>query len=93
MQLRLCFEYSSTVIYIPDGYVDSTEQLQEDFLDWVTHQPACWVNGPGHTLALGYGEDEFLTFVNNVVLSDSKEKAYFLSDARKPNKVKAVLNF
>lgn len=93
MELLLQFDYSSSVVYIPDGYVYSIEQLQEDFLDWVSDQPECWVNGPGHIAALSYGKEEFLAFVNDVILMESKEKAYFISDAHKHSRARRILRF
>lgn len=93
MKLLLSFEYSSYLVYIPDGYVYSTRKLQEEFLDWVSDQPECWVNGPGNKAALSYSEEHFLAFVNNVILMESKEKAYLISDKHKHSRAKAVLRF
>ncbi len=73
MNIELKFDYDSSVIYIPDGCVFDAKELQQSFLEWMQNQPECIIKS-----GYSYNEEDFLRYINNVMLKNSKEKAYFL---------------
>lgn len=78
MKVNLCFDYYSKIIYIPDGYITDLKKMQHSFFEWMDSQPPCLVDK-----GVSYDEDDFLKYVNNEVLMESREKAYVLSDESK----------
>ena len=93
MTVELRFDYDSRVIYIPDGYVDDLKILQSSFLDWMQEQPECIVCAPDMQVGYSYNEDDFLRYINSVVLKNSNEKAYFALNQSIKNKNKFVIVF
>lgn len=93
MNIELKFDYYSRTIHIPDGYIHDLKQLQISFLEWMQHQPECIVNTPNNRFGYSYNEDDFLKYVNSVILRNSNEKAYFLSLLNKKNKKRLVIEF
>ena len=93
MNVELRFDYDSRVIYIPDGYVDDVKILQSSFLDWMQEQPECIVCAPDTQVGYSYNEDDFLRYINNVVLKNSNEKAYFVFNQFSTNKNIFVIVF
>lgn len=77
----LRFDYHCATLHIPDGYVGMGDDLQKEFLEWVEDQPGCVVKGLNGVLALSYNEVDFLKYTNEVLLKNSKEKAYLLPDS------------
>lgn len=76
MNIKLKFDFYTKIIYIPDGYIDNLHKLQLEFLDWVSRQSECLTDSCG----LSYDAEDFLKYVNDVVLENSREKAYFLQN-------------
>ena len=93
MNVELKFDYYSRMIYIPDGYVDDVKILQSSFLDWMQEQPECIVCAPDMQMGYSYNEDDFLRYINNVVLKNSHEKAYFIFNKSPKNKNTFVIVF
>lgn len=81
------------MIYIPDGYIQDLEQLQADFDEWVYRQPECWVEWQYGGEVCAFNEDEFLRYVNEIVLKDSSEKACFIEVSKENQKCKNILYF
>lgn len=92
MNIELKFDYHSCVVYIPDGYIQDVYELQKDFLEWIEDQPTCIIKTPENLLVLSYDEKDFIKYLNDVVLKDSNEKAYFLTKKACITK-KKTLNF
>lgn len=93
MNVELKFDYYSRMIYIPDGYVYDVKILQSSFLDWMQEQPECIVCAPDTQVGYSYNEDDFLRYINSVVLKNSNEKAYFALNQSIKNKNKFVIVF
>ncbi len=79
MLLKLRFTYDSYIIHIPDGFVGDLKKLQFDFLDWMYEQPDCKIFFPSGDYVCTYGPEDFVRYLNEVVLKDVNEVAY-LSD-------------
>lgn len=78
MNLLLKFDYYSCVVYMPDGYVTNFPKLQLDFFEWLyNHSEFIKENFRGN-VGISYNEREFLDYLNDVVLSNSSEKAYII---------------
>lgn len=91
MNVDLMFDFYSHTIYIPDGYVSSLANLQTNFLNWIHDQPEYIVSLPDKQIAYSYDEYAFIKYVNNILLVNSNEKAYFVTKLNK--KSKHVLKF
>ena len=83
MNIELKFDYYSRMIFIPDGHVYDIKILQSSFFDWMQQQSECIISAPNMQLGFSYNEEDFLRFVNSVVLKNSKEKAYFINKSNK----------
>ena len=93
MNIELKFDYYSRMIHIPDGYVYDINILKCSFFDWMQQQPECIICAPNMHLGMSYNEEDFLRFINSVILKNSKEKAYYISDQPRPNSKRAVIDF
>lgn len=82
MKILLKFDIVSYTVYIPDGYVHDTKQLEKDFLDWLEDHPA-YCSAPGQRGGMCYDGDTFLLYLNEVLLADSRERAYFVDQQNK----------
>lgn len=82
MNVILKFDIESYVVYIPDGYVHDVRSLQEDFFDWLQNQQVYCLS-PGRPISICYNADTFLQYLNEVVLFDSRERAYFVDQRNK----------
>ncbi len=76
MYIKLKFDYYSCNIYIPDCYLNNFENLQENFLEWMYEQPECFLNLKSSKIGYSYNENDFIKYLNTVILSDCNEKAY-----------------
>lgn len=78
MNVELRFDYYSRNLYIPDGYIYDLKKIQEDFFDWLQEQSGCIIRLRKKGYAYSYNENDFERFINEVILKDSQEKAYFV---------------
>lgn len=92
MNIELKFDYYSKIVFIPDGYVSSIEKLKLSFLNWVERNPNCILIDSNHSIVLSYNENDFILFLNTVVLKNSNEKAYFLNE-NKSSKIHGLIKF
>ncbi len=76
MIVALQFDCRTAYVTMPDGYAPDKNTLRQAFMSWVYDNPACMRTYGGHTV-YAYDETDFLTFVNTVLLADSRERAYF----------------
>ncbi len=78
MYIELDFDFYSAVVFLPDGMLGKMDDLQESFLEWVSDQPDCLIELPGHILGLRYNEEDFIKYVNEELLKDYNERAYLV---------------
>lgn len=81
MNILVKFEATHFVLYIPDGYVYDLELLQNDFLKWIEDQSVYRVL-PGQKTGICYNANTFLQYLNEVVLLNSGERAYFIKHSK-----------
>ena len=93
MKIVLRIASVSQILYVPDGFIENIHNTQEDFFDWLDEQPENWVESPKGRLALRYTFDDFLRFVNEAVLENCSERAYFVTDKETAVKGMPVLKF
>jgi hypothetical protein len=82
MVIRIKFDYYGKTVFIPDGYIADVNKLQTDFLKWVKDQPGCITEVNG-IAGLSYDADDFLCYINQVILAAAEEKAYFTEHTNK----------
>ena len=82
MIINIKFDYYGKTVFIPDGYITDVNKLQTDFLEWVKDQPDCITEVNG-IAGLSYDADDFLCYINQVILAAAKEKAYFTDHTNK----------
>ena len=82
MKIHLIFDVAKYMIYVPDGYIIDTKQLQMDFFEWCETQEEAFSIAPGKRFGWSYSKELFLRYINEVVLSESREKAYFIDYQR-----------
>ena len=87
MNILLKFDHGSHILRVPDGYVWDLHKVYWDFFEWIEDQPENITN-----FGIAYNETDFLRYINDVVLSESKETAYFLPKT-KNMKVHRKLSF
>lgn len=92
MSIKIEFDYHSVIVFIPDGYIDNVCKLQEKFLEWVEEQPNCIIKDSSGVIVLAYDEKDFLKYINEVVLQNTNEKAYFVQN-KKQIKVNRTIKF
>lgn len=85
MNLRLKFDYSTDMIYIPDGYIEDLKLFQSKFFEWLYENPDCMIYDKKGTPAYSYNATTVLDYINREVLYASREKAYFISERRSQN--------
>lgn len=93
MNVRLKFDHSSDVIFIPDGYITDIKLTHLRFFDWLYDNPAYMTSDEkGHTM-YRYDASAFLSYVNQVVLSSCREKAYLIPPTKQVNGKIVTLEF
>lgn len=80
MNVLLEFDYSYHLIYIPDGYVLDIRKVQLDFFKWLYRQEKNMLASNTGQMGCAYSADDFLEYINNVVLKDTRECAYFIAN-------------
>ena len=80
MKIHLVFDISHSILYVPDGYVSDLKALQNGFFDWCDTQEDAYVAEPGKLFYWCYSKELFLRYINEEVLRESREVAYFVDD-------------
>lgn len=78
MNVLLKFDYESHLLHIPDGYVSSLQTIYENFFPWLYNQEKNMVETSDGGIGCAYNASDFLEYVNNIVLANHNERAYFL---------------
>ena len=105
MILLLDFGHYVKYVHVPDGYMDhlkdrKTDDLirfEDDFFTWVDQHEEYIryldsIDG-GQLKGYCYGAKDVLRYINEVILADSEEKAYFTSKAMLRKEKSGVLYF
>lgn len=90
MNIELRFDYYSCVVFIPDVINIDTKKIQQSFLDWVSDQPEC-ISGK-KVMILSYDENDFIRYVNDVLLNGIGGKAYKVNNL-KHKRINGVIKF
>jgi len=80
MIIDLRFDQDESSIYVPDGYIEDIEKLQNNFLDWIISK---------NQSCICYNSDDFLCYLNTVVLSGN-EVAFYKKSKNKKSHVTIV---
>ena len=105
MIFKLDFGYYVKLMHVPDGYMDYLRYRKKDdliqfenaFDDWIDQHEEYVryfdsIDG-GQIKGRCYGPDDVLRYVNEVILVNSEEKAYFTSKAMLRKEKSGVLYF
>ncbi len=76
MFVKLKFDLHECNVYIPDGCLNNLENLQKNFFEWMYEQPECYME---QKFGYSYNENDFIKYLNTVLLKDYHEKAYLCS--------------
>lgn len=93
MIIELRFDYYLCALYVPNGVIRDISTLQKSFFDWVAEQASCINVTSSGNLAYCYDENDFLRYLNDVVLEKYCEKAYFVQPQKVNTKYKITLKF
>ena len=93
MVIELRFDYASSFVAVPDGYITSGKELQKSFLAWVEDQPENIVITKDGRAAVGYSDEDIIKYLNSVLLRDSKEKAYLITKEKVRKPIKFSISF
>ena len=75
---------------MPDGYVTNAKELRDNFLTWCSDQKEAYIFPKNKYMVLRITTDLFLKYLNEEILGNSNEVAYFV-DNKQPQKSKALL--
>lgn len=78
MNVLLQFDYEDHLLHIPDGYISDIHRTHQEFYSWLYQQEKNMVESANGYLGCAYCADDFLEYVNTVVLKNSNERAYFI---------------
>lgn len=78
MNILLVFDYESRLLHIPDGYIEDIEKTHREFFPWLYRQARNMTDSGGYA----YNAEDFLRYINSVILRDSNECAYFIQRGR-----------
>ena len=93
MVIELRFDYASSFVAVPDGYITSGKELQKSFLAWVEDQPENIVITKDGRAAVSYGDEDIMKYLNSVLLCDSREKAFLIPKEKVRNPVNFTISF
>ena len=93
MVIELRFDYASSFVSVPDGYMTSGKEMQKSFLAWVEDQPENIVITKNGRAAVSYGDEDIIKYLNSVLLCDSREKAYMIPKEKVRNPVNYAISF
>ena len=78
MNIKLEFDFDTYTVSVPDGYISNVAKMQIEFLEWMHEQPECISQDKKGRLGFSYSADTVLKYINDVILCESNEKAYFV---------------
>ena len=80
MNIILEFDYYSKIMYIPDGYINDLKEVYLNFFEWLYDESDCYTES---MLGVNYDEQDFIRYINEVILIESREKAYIVQEDKK----------
>lgn len=92
MNIIIKFDFDEHGVYIPDGYIQNIEEFQRDFILWMEDQKQCIVCN-NERLNYSFNVETVLDYINNVILSDSRERAYIIQLERNRKKRVRTISF
>lgn len=94
MNVILKFDYYKRIVYIPDGYIKNLEKTHLQFFEWMYAQPEYRIYDEGDDeFGVEYDSDDFLRYLNEMVLAKSNEKAHYVTDKKFFLKRMPILKF
>ena len=92
VKLQFCYEQDSRLAYIPNEYSSMLTQIfvDKNFFEWMKKFPSLYISEKG---GFTYDVNDFLTYLNEEILKDSGDKAYFLPQEDISNWKGTVLYF
>ena len=93
MVIELRFDYASSFVSVPDGYMTRGKELQKSFLAWVEDQPENIVITIDGRAAVSYGDEDIIKYLNSVLLCESREKAFLIPKEKVRNPVNYAISF
>jgi len=78
MNVLLQFDYESHLLHIPDGYISDIRDTFDEFFSWLYEQEENMLETPDGHIGCAYGANDFMIYINTVILKDSHERAYFI---------------
>ena len=94
MIIELRISGRTSYINVPNNIILNANNLRDDFLEWMSEQPECiyeYQHGKRRVSGYNFNEEVFLKYLNEVVLNDFNERAYFIGVASKRIKKKTVI--
>lgn len=82
MNILLKFDYEDHLIRVPDGYIFDVKMVQLDFFEWLYRREKNMTALPTGRLGCAYSAADFLHYINEVILRDSNERAFFIRSGR-----------
>lgn len=76
--LEFDYETESRLMYVPDGYIEDVGEVRRRFFEWLYERPENMTEAPNGGLGCAYGAEDFLCYVNDVMLKDANERAWFV---------------
>ena len=91
MKIIVRFDVEEFGVFIPDGYIHSTEELRDSFLQWSRNRSETIISVKGKVAAFSISKEKFIQYLNEVILRDSTERAYYIHISNvRGKRVKAI---
>ena len=78
MKLIVKFDIEELGVFIPDGYIYNVNDLRNDFLMWCYDQPDTFLVTKTKVPAFSISQEKFIQYLNEVLLRNSTERAYYI---------------
>ena len=80
-EIALHFTYDYTIIGVPNNIARSIQQIRKHFDKWLydrTNDHGYWIVKNGKKVAVSFGADTFVDYINQHHLANNAEKAYIV---------------
>lgn len=81
MNIKLEFDYYSSLVFVPNGYITDLSKLQLRFFDWLYDRSECFSQSKNGNLVFSYNEEDFVKYINDTILQNYNEKAYCIKNS------------
>lgn len=93
MKLIVKFDIDELGVFIPDGYIHNVNTLKDDFLQWCYNQPDAILVAKPNVPAFSISKEKFIQYLNEILLMDSTERAYYIDVRDIQSKRKKTIKF